>query len=176
MPVLDNAKHELFAQELAKGRTATEAYAAAGYRGDRTAASRLSTNVNIQARVREILDAAAARTGVTVEAILAELAKLGFSNMLDYLRIGPDGLPYADFSKLTRDQATAIAEVHVETVPSVRGEDGEEVRPEVKKVRFKLADKRSALVDLGKHLGMFKERIEHSGAVNIVITPADAEL
>ncbi len=54
MPVLRNAKHEAFAQGLAKGMSATEAYSAAGYKGDRTAASRLSTNVNIAARVDQI--------------------------------------------------------------------------------------------------------------------------
>lgn len=54
MPVLKNARHEAFAQALAKGMTATDAYADAGYKGDRTAASRLSTNVNIGRRVDEI--------------------------------------------------------------------------------------------------------------------------
>lgn len=44
----------MFAQVLAKGATATDAYSAAGYKGDRTAASRLSTNVNISRRVDEI--------------------------------------------------------------------------------------------------------------------------
>jgi phage terminase small subunit len=32
MPRLQNAKHELFAQELAKGETADKAYQLAGYR------------------------------------------------------------------------------------------------------------------------------------------------
>lgn len=54
MPVLKHAKHEAFAQALARGKTATEAYTDAGYSGDRTAASRLSTNVNVAKRVEEI--------------------------------------------------------------------------------------------------------------------------
>jgi phage terminase small subunit len=54
MPVLKNARHERFAQAVAKGMSATEAYAEAGYKGDRTAASRLSTNVNVGQRVAEI--------------------------------------------------------------------------------------------------------------------------
>lgn len=53
--MLPNPRHESFAQALAKGKTATEAYADAGYKGDRTAASRLSTNVNIRQRVKEIV-------------------------------------------------------------------------------------------------------------------------
>lgn len=54
MPVLKNARHEAFAQALAKGKTATEAYAEAGYQESRSAASRLSTNVNIEKRVEEL--------------------------------------------------------------------------------------------------------------------------
>jgi phage terminase small subunit len=75
------------------------------------------------------------------------------------MRVGPDGDPYLDFSKLTRDQAAALMEVTVEDFRDGRGEDARNVR----KIRFKLADKRAALVDLGKHFGLFKEKIEHSG-------------
>ena len=54
MPILENARHEKFAQAIARGLTATEAYCQAGYKGDRTSASRLSTNDNIRQRVQEI--------------------------------------------------------------------------------------------------------------------------
>jgi hypothetical protein len=67
-------------------------------------------------------------------------------NMQDYIRIGRDGSPVLDFENLTRDQAAALQEVTVETYMEGRGENAREV----KKVRFKLADKRAALVDLGR--------------------------
>jgi len=88
--------------------------------------------------------------------------KLGFSNMLDYIRINAtDGLPYFDFSKLTRDQAAAIQEIHVETGTAYEYDGkGERIAVPVRKVRFKLADKRGALIDMGKHLGMFREFTE----------------
>lgn len=54
MPVLKNARHEAFAQELAKGKTADEAYASAGFKPDRGNASRLTANDSIRARVEEI--------------------------------------------------------------------------------------------------------------------------
>jgi phage terminase small subunit len=54
MPVLKNARHEKFAQALAKGKTADEAYVDAGYKPDRGHASRLAANGNIQARLEEI--------------------------------------------------------------------------------------------------------------------------
>lgn len=56
---LKNARHERFAQELARGKSQTEAYAVAGYSPNRGAACRLAENANIAARVAEILAAAA---------------------------------------------------------------------------------------------------------------------
>jgi hypothetical protein len=97
---------------------------------------------------------------ISKETVLAELAKLAFSNMLDYIEIDADGQPRLDFSALTRDQAAAIHEVVVETRTEER-DDGSPII--IVKSKFKLADKRSPLVDLGKHLGLFKERVEHTG-------------
>ncbi|TBE67438.1 hypothetical protein [Rhizobium ruizarguesonis] len=54
MPVLKNARHEKFAQALAKGRTADEAYEAAGYAANRGNATRLKANESIMKRVQEI--------------------------------------------------------------------------------------------------------------------------
>lgn len=54
MPVLRNSKHEAFAQALAKGGTADDAYAAAGFSPHRSNAARLSAKDSIRARVAEI--------------------------------------------------------------------------------------------------------------------------
>jgi phage terminase small subunit len=55
MPVLKNARHEQFAQALAKGKAQAKAYAAAGYKPSEHHASRLASNGKVAARVREIL-------------------------------------------------------------------------------------------------------------------------
>lgn len=54
MPVLRNSKHEAFAQAVAKGSTADDAYAAAGFKPNRGNATRLKLNDSIRARVAEI--------------------------------------------------------------------------------------------------------------------------
>jgi phage terminase small subunit len=72
MPVLSNSKHELFAQELAKGKTADAAYVSAGYSPNRGNATTLKANQSILDRVEELLSGAAARAEVTVESLLAE--------------------------------------------------------------------------------------------------------
>ena len=71
MPALDNHKHERYAQELARGLNQTAAYKAAGYIGDETAASRLSRNDKVQARVAELLE----RSAIKVEFTLADAAR-----------------------------------------------------------------------------------------------------
>lgn len=70
MPTLSNARHERFAQGLAKGKTQTDAYTTAGYRGDVTAASRLSRNVKIQDRVAELQERAADFVEMTIAELL----------------------------------------------------------------------------------------------------------
>jgi hypothetical protein len=56
MPPLDNAKHERFAQSLAAGKTAVDAYEVAGYRRNRGHASTLRKNPKLLKRVDEILE------------------------------------------------------------------------------------------------------------------------
>ena len=95
------------------------------------------------------------RTAITADRVVAELAKIGFSNMADYMKATPAGDPYLDFSRLTRDQAAALQEVTVEDYVNGRGEHARDV----KRVRFKLADKQAALVSLGRHLGIFDDKV-----------------
>ncbi len=158
MAVLKNPRHERFAQEVAKGKSQSDAYAAAGYKPSEHHASRLARNGKVKARVAELLERGAAKAEVTVKKIVAELAKIGFANMADYMRPNAAGDPYLDFSRLTREHAAALQEVTVEDFADGRGEDKRDVR----RVKFKLYDKRAALVDMGRHLGMFPTKVEMS--------------
>lgn len=76
MPALQNPKHERFAQGLAKGKSASEAYVDAGYRESRSAASRLSTNVNVVARVAELQDIGSMRAEITLESLIREAGEI----------------------------------------------------------------------------------------------------
>lgn len=73
MPALTNAKHEFFAQALAKGKSQAEAYEFAGYKPDEPNASRLTRNDKVQARVAEILNRAATRAEITIASLSQEL-------------------------------------------------------------------------------------------------------
>jgi phage terminase small subunit len=172
MPILANLKHEAFCQAMVSGATAGNAQAsyAAVYNKNamtasvRSAASRLHWHGKIVRRIRELqahlqtieakaTERAIDKLAVTKESILAELARIGFANMLDYVQPNAAGGFAVDLAALSRDQGAAIQEVIVE-YQTGRGDD----KTDVKRVRLKLADKRAALVDLGKHLGLFVER------------------
>jgi hypothetical protein len=72
MPTLRNSRHEIFAQELATGKTADAAYVLAGYKENRSNAVRLGADRNIQARLAEIQSVGAERAAITVETLIAE--------------------------------------------------------------------------------------------------------
>lgn len=154
-------KQERFVAEYLIDLNATAAARRAGYSA-KTAEQqgpRLLGNVAVAQAIGRRQAKIAEKLEVTQERVVAELAKLGFANMADYMRAGPDGDPFLDFSALTRDQAAALTEVTVDDFVDGRGEDARAVR----RVKFKLADKRAALVDLGKHLGMFTDKVTLTG-------------
>jgi phage terminase small subunit len=77
MPTLDNPRHELFAQEIAKRRAQREAYQSAGYitKSDGATdanASRLLSNAKVANRIRELQTEAAKSIEVTVSGLMAE--------------------------------------------------------------------------------------------------------
>lgn len=84
MPVLANAKHERFSQEIAKGATATAAYITAGYAPSDGNAARLRGNERIEARVAEILGRAATRAEISVASITDRL--VGIADKAEALR------------------------------------------------------------------------------------------
>jgi phage terminase small subunit len=74
---LKNRRQEKFARELARGRTAVAAYAAAGYAGHRASASRLAGRAHIQARVDALEAAAMPRPEeVTLPKVIARLLEI----------------------------------------------------------------------------------------------------
>jgi phage terminase small subunit len=97
-----------------------------------------------------------ARYEVTADRVVAELAKLGFANMADYIDTRPDGGAFINFSQLTRDQAAAIQEITSQDVREGSGRGVRQPRP----TRLKLGNKVRALELLGKHLRLFTEEVD----------------
>ena len=155
-----------FVEEYLLDLNATRAAIRAGYseHSAKQQGCNLLAEAEVAAAVAERQTTIAEKLGVTAGSIIAELAKLGFANMSDYMKVDGDGYPHLDFGALSRDQAAALTEVTVEQFTDGAGEDAREV----KRVKFRLADKRAALVDLGKHLGLFIDRHEIDHNLKII--------
>ena len=155
------AREKTFCQEYSIDQNGTRSAKAAGYapKSAHVTASLLLRKSKIRATIDAILKKRADKLEISAEKVVGELAKMGFSNMLDYMRADEDGEFVLDFSKLTREQAAAIQEYTVDAT----GGTGDGERKQVMRTRFKLADKARSLELLGKYLKLFVDKVEVTG-------------
>lgn len=161
---LKSAKHEAVLQayladpERGRARSYLVVYPKSSEDAAATGFSRLLRNAGFAARLK-FLEAAATQvaveqSGVTIAETVAELAKIGFCNAKDYLRVMPGGEAAVDLSRATEDQFAALAEVTVEDFVDGRSDGARDVR----RVKFRLHNKQAALVSILDHLGGFPAR------------------
>lgn len=149
MPALKNAKWELFAQGIAKGLSATEAMSEVGYSDPRNS-TRLMKNDEIAARIAELKERGAQRAEVSIERVLTELGRIGFSDLRKGFDENGNIKRVEDWSD---DFAAAVASVEVITRSLGAGEV-EHVH------KLRLWDKNSALEKIAKHLGALVDRVD----------------
>lgn len=161
-------KQQRFIAEYLIDLNATQAAIRSGY-SEATAYSqgqRLLSHVEVAPALQEAMDKRAARTEITADMVIRELAKIGFAdlrkaviwraNVTGMVEDGDGGQRLAvtnevqliDSDKLDDSTAAAISEI------------GQDSRGGLK---LKMHDKQGALVSIGRHLGMFKDRLQHSG-------------
>ena len=165
-------RYRTFCAEYVKDLNGTRSAIAAGY-SKRTAyskANQLLKKDEVKAILARLMAKKADKLEISADKVLGELAKMGFSNMLDYMRADEDPEFRLDFSKLTREQAAAIQEYTVDAT----GGTGDGERKQVMRTRFKLADKARSLELLGKYLKLFADRVEVTGLENLAETLAAA--
>ena len=73
MAILEDPQHEIFAQLRTKGVTIDQAYVDAGFKKNRSNASRLNSKEHIQARIAELTERLVEKHDVTMDSILSEL-------------------------------------------------------------------------------------------------------
>lgn len=163
-------KQRKFCDEYLIDLNATQAAIRAGYteKYANTNASKLLQNTTISQYIGERQKELSRKTEITQERVIRELALIAFSNTADYAHVvekkmkaevggilvdilDKDGKPVTYRTvepvlteELTEEQKRALAVIK-------KGRDGLEVKP---------CDKVRALELLGKHLGMFTDKIE----------------
>ncbi len=152
-----------WAEEWPLDLNATQAAIRAGYspKGATVAGTRMLANVSLMAIAHGHIEARSKRTGITSDQVLQELAAIGFADMGDYITIMENGTPMIDFSKLPPDGSQVVKKIKQKMFVMTRSYDeGEGVETTITRIEteFELHDKIAALVNMGKHLGMFKEK------------------
>lgn len=110
---------------------------------------------NVKAWLEEHRRKLAERHDITMDRIVDELAKVGFSNIGRYLRPDERGMPaFRRLDEITEADLAAISEITVESKDMYegRGDDREKVGV-TDKVKFKLASKVDSLMQLARLLG-----------------------
>lgn len=173
------AKQERFVAEYLIDLNATQAAIRAGY-SKKTAKQMGAENLtkpDIAAAVAESQQKRSERTQITQDRVLAEYAKLAFADIRKAVKWGESvavvtegeggedinlrhSVALLSSSDIDDDTACAISEVS-------QGKDG---------LRLKMHDKKGALDSVARHLGMFKDKIEHTGKDGIPLTSQPAVL
>lgn len=154
------AKQKIFVDEYLVDLNATRAYKIAypGCKKDETAnvnASRLLRNAKVKDYLEKRMKDREKRTEITQDRVLKELASIGFAVITDYVEVEDKGKYKDVIIKATKD----IPSDKLAAIASIKqGANGIEV---------KLHDKVKALEDMGRHLGMFKDKVEHTGNITI---------
>lgn len=150
------AKQQRFCDEYLIDLNATQAAIRAGY-SPKTAeqtASRLLTIVKVSDEIAREMAERSKRTGINQDRVVQELAKLAFVNIADVVDLD---------SATVKETATGEDLACIQSVKIKPSEFGTERE-------IKLYDKKASLELLGKHLGMFKDKLEVEADMDLNIT------
>lgn len=178
-------RERLFVAAYAASWNGAAAAREAGYseRGASVQAVRLLARPNVKAALDRARAERLERLGVRADAVLAELARVAFGNMGDFLTVDEEGnTAIRPGSTISADAWAAVKSVTaIDNESESVSASGSETRKRQRTVSVTLHDKRAALVDLGKHLGIFKEAEDTTRPVLIdfgglrPMTPEDIE-
>lgn len=135
-------KQARFVEEYLIDLNATQAAIRAGY-SEATARQQAAQNLsklNIQEAVQAAKLERSKRTEITADAVVKELARIGFSDIADFLSFGKNGIKLMESSEV---DTKCLAEVK-QTATQFGST-----------ISFKLHDKLGALDKLAKHLGIY---------------------
>lgn len=155
------AKQAVFVREYLIDLNATQAAIRAGYSA-KTAGAIGDENLKkpeIATAIQLAMDARAERTDITADRVLAEIAKVGFS---DIRKMFEDDGRLKHITMLDDDTAAFVSSVKV---VAMKGQKPDEENPHYEienTLEIKMWDKLGALEKLGKHLKLFTDKVEHS--------------
>jgi phage terminase small subunit len=158
-------KQVLFAQEYIVDLNAGAAAIRAGY-SEKTAYEMGYENLRkpqIAELIQQMMDERSKRTEITADMVLKEYAKLGFSNITDYLKVVSE-----PFEVDGRELTTQVVQIfNTDSIERTKLDAVAEIKQTKEGISLKLHDKKGALDSMARHLGMFKDEVKHSGEITL---------
>lgn len=169
-------KQKIFVNEYLVDLNATRAYKVAypNVKKDDTAAvngNRLLRNAKVKEYLNERMKEREKRTEITQDKVLEELAAIAFSNGSKYAKVIEETVYDENGEVLLDSDGNIVKQKVVDLVLTDElSETDKKAIASIKKgrngIEISTCDKVRALELLGKHLGMFKEKVEVSGNIN----------
>lgn len=155
-----------FVREYLISRNAMEAYIKAGYspKSARANAYRMMEREGVRAAIDRETIRAKMTARKTLDDLIEEYTKLGFTGMSRFLRIDANGHPVIDLSDCSPADLDLLAEVTIETYTEGKGKDAQRV----KRIKIKPYDRYKALEKLAQYLGLgadLKDPLADKGSV-----------
>ena len=151
------AKQQRFVEEYLIDLNATQAYIRAGYKNYDSAGVEANKTLNIP-KVRQAVDEAMAerskRTGINQDRVIQELAKLAFVNISNAVDLQTGKIK----ENATEEDLACVQSIKIK--PTEFGTERE----------IKFYDKKGSLEQLGRHLGLFKDKVEVEADMELNIT------
>lgn len=155
-------KQQRFVDEYLIDLNATQAAIRAGYnkKTARQIAAQNLSKLNIQEEIEKQQKLQQRRTRITQDMVLRELAAIAFAKSSDYAQIVEKELPTENGGSVmgTVVQFTPTEELTEEQKKALQG-----IKEGKYGIEVAQCDKVKALELLGRHLGMFKDKVEVSG-------------
>jgi phage terminase small subunit len=158
-----NDQQQRFVDEYLIDLNATQACIRAGYAegSARTQGARLLANDNIQKAIQEAKQQRSERTHIDQDWVVKRLAALADADIKRVCSWDASGVYLTDSEELQwRDTYTIQEVILKETIKET--EDGKELVMNREK-RIKQADKKGSLELLGRHVGMFNDKLKIQG-------------
>lgn len=159
------AKEQAFVDQYLVDLNASQAAIRAGYspKTAGTIGAQVLNKPHVADAIQKAMQKRSQRTEITQDRVLQELARIAFFDPRRLFDANGNPIP---INELDNDCAGAIAGLEVLEEFEGTGKDRKFIGYTKK---YRLADKNTALTNAMKHLGMLKDKIEHSGEVTVEI-------
>jgi phage terminase small subunit len=155
-------QQELFVRQYVLDLNATKAALRAGYnkKNARQHGSYLLSKSDVKAAINARLERRYEKIDIKTDDVLRLMRKFAFTDLSGVFEVRGGRCYITDTAHLSEDQMACISEI----------------RQTAEGIQVKLINREKMIELLGRHMGMFLDKLEHSGGVKVTHSMTDEEL